>query len=342
MGRHSCSYKQKLRKGLWSPDEDEKLLNHINKYGHGCWSSVPKKAGLQRYGKSCRLRWINYLRPDLKRGAFSQEEENLIIELHAVIGNRWSQIAAQLPGRTDNEIKNFWNSSIKKRLRQRGIDPNSHKPIIAERECGEDKATTTSDKTSDSSKLHIFSPNSITSISSFGEQLQPQFIDQFITSWPLSNSMGFFPFYQSSFPESPNPDLYFNHNSRGGFDTYSELNCNAVSTVHPSVSRSFLSTMDDSESMIDMASDNTLTSSPFGESVSTSNNTRSNGKRSTGIELQSHISILEGNIFSASDLMQDKGAQEADQDFKWSEYLDGAFPISAALQNQTHEPLYGF
>ncbi|KAJ8447150.1 hypothetical protein Cgig2_022879 [Carnegiea gigantea] len=131
MGRHSCCYKQKLRKGLWSPEEDEKLLRHITQYGHGCWSSVPKLAGLQRCGKSCRLRWINYLRPDLKRGAFSQEEENLIIELHAVLGNKWSQIAAQLPGRTDNEIKNLWNSCLKKKLRQRGIDPNTHKPLPA-------------------------------------------------------------------------------------------------------------------------------------------------------------------------------------------------------------------
>lgn len=139
MGRHSCCYKQKLRKGLWSPEEDEKLLRHITQYGHGCWSSVPKLAGLQRCGKSCRLRWINYLRPDLKRGAFSQEEENLIIELHAVLGNKWSQIAAQLPGRTDNEIKNLWNSCLKKKLRQRGIDPNTHKPL-SEVEIEEEKA----------------------------------------------------------------------------------------------------------------------------------------------------------------------------------------------------------
>ncbi|KAF8108007.1 hypothetical protein N665_0115s0022 [Sinapis alba] len=141
MGRHSCCYKQKLRKGLWSPEEDEKLLNHITNHGHGCWSSVPKLAGLQRCGKSCRLRWINYLRPDLKRGAFSPEEENLIVELHAVLGNRWSQIAARLPGRTDNEIKNLWNSSIKKKLRQRGIDPNTHKPIS---EVDKDKPTRSS------------------------------------------------------------------------------------------------------------------------------------------------------------------------------------------------------
>ncbi|KAK7278072.1 hypothetical protein RJT34_23096 [Clitoria ternatea] len=141
MGRHSCCYKQKLRKGLWSPEEDEKLLNYITKHGHGCWSSVPKLAGLQRCGKSCRLRWINYLRPDLKRGAFSQQEENMIIELHAVLGNRWSQIAAQLPGRTDNEIKNLWNSCLKKKLRQKGIDPNTHKPL-SEVENDKDKPST--------------------------------------------------------------------------------------------------------------------------------------------------------------------------------------------------------
>ncbi|RYR23512.1 hypothetical protein Ahy_B03g068723 [Arachis hypogaea] len=84
MGRHSCCLKQKLRKGLWSPEEDEKLFNYISRFGVGCWSSVPKQAGLQRCGKSCRLRWINYLRPDLKRGMFSQQEEDLIITLHEV------------------------------------------------------------------------------------------------------------------------------------------------------------------------------------------------------------------------------------------------------------------
>lgn len=129
MGRHSCCLKQKLRKGLWSPEEDEKLFNYITRFGVGCWSSVPKLAGLQRCGKSCRLRWINYLRPDLKRGMFSQQEEDLIISLHEVLGNRWAQIATQLPGRTDNEIKNFWNSSLKKKLMKQGIDPTTHKPL---------------------------------------------------------------------------------------------------------------------------------------------------------------------------------------------------------------------
>ncbi|KAK9154905.1 hypothetical protein Sjap_002385 [Stephania japonica] len=115
----------KLRKGLWSPEEDDKLMAYMLSNGQGCWSDVARNAGLQRCGKSCRLRWINYLRPDLKRGAFSPQEEELIIHLHSILGNRWSQIAARLPGRTDNEIKNFWNSTIKKRLKNNNNNNSS-------------------------------------------------------------------------------------------------------------------------------------------------------------------------------------------------------------------------
>ncbi|KAJ8556275.1 hypothetical protein K7X08_023033 [Anisodus acutangulus] len=96
MGHHCCS-KQKVKRGLWSPEEDEKLIRHITTHGHGCWSSVTKLAGLQRCGKSCRLRWINYLRPDLRRGSFTEQEERTIIDVHRILGNRWAQIAKHLP-----------------------------------------------------------------------------------------------------------------------------------------------------------------------------------------------------------------------------------------------------
>lgn len=129
MGRQPCCDKVGLKKGPWTAEEDRKLVNFITMHGHGCWREVPKLAGLLRCGKSCRLRWTNYLRPDLKRGLLSESEEKLIIDLHAAIGNRWSRIAAQLPGRTDNEIKNYWNTRIKKKLRQMGIDPVTHKPL---------------------------------------------------------------------------------------------------------------------------------------------------------------------------------------------------------------------
>ncbi|KAI9174258.1 hypothetical protein LWI28_014708 [Acer negundo] len=119
MGHHSCCNQQKVKRGLWSPEEDEKLIRYITTHGYGCWSEVPEKAGLQRCGKSCRLRWINYLRPDIRRGRFTPEEEKLIISLHSVVGNRWAHIASHLPGRTDNEIKNYWNSWIKKKINRK-------------------------------------------------------------------------------------------------------------------------------------------------------------------------------------------------------------------------------
>ncbi|XVF43153.1 hypothetical protein PTKIN_Ptkin02bG0017600 [Pterospermum kingtungense] len=128
MGRSPCCEKVGLKKGPWTPEEDQKLLAYIEEHGHGSWSTLPAKAGLQRCGKSCRLRWINYLRPDIKRGKFSLQEEQTIIQLHALLGNRWAAIAAHLPKRTDNEIKNYWNTHIKKRFTKMGIDPTTHKP----------------------------------------------------------------------------------------------------------------------------------------------------------------------------------------------------------------------
>ncbi|KAG6657896.1 transcription factor MYB102-like [Carya illinoinensis] len=130
MGRTPCCEKNGLKKGPWTPEEDLKLINHIQLHGPGNWRNLPKNAGLQRCGKSCRLRWTNYLRPDIKRGRFSFEEEETIIQLHGILGNKWSSIAARLPGRTDNEIKNYWNTHIRKRMLRMGIDPVTHAPRL--------------------------------------------------------------------------------------------------------------------------------------------------------------------------------------------------------------------
>ncbi|TVU10161.1 hypothetical protein EJB05_43672 [Eragrostis curvula] len=129
MGRQPCCDKLGVKRGPWTAEEDRKLINFILTNGHCCWRAVPKLAGLLRCGKSCRLRWTNYLRPDLKRGLLTDAEEQVVIDLHAKLGNRWSKIAAKLPGRTDNEIKNHWNTHIKKKLIKMGIDPVTHEPL---------------------------------------------------------------------------------------------------------------------------------------------------------------------------------------------------------------------
>ncbi|KAL4346455.1 hypothetical protein GQ457_17G005160 [Hibiscus cannabinus] len=130
MGRTPCCDKNGLKKGPWTPEEDVKLCNYVQIHGAGKWRNLPKNAGLLRCGKSCRLRWTNYLRPDIKRGRFSFEEEETIIQLHSVLGNKWSAIAGRLPGRTDNEIKNYWNTRIRRRLVSNGIDPVTHAPRL--------------------------------------------------------------------------------------------------------------------------------------------------------------------------------------------------------------------
>nr|QDL88447.1 transcription factor MYB120-like isoform X2 [Cymbidium ensifolium] len=116
-GGAAAAPQQLLKKGPWTAAEDAILKEYVRKHGEGNWNALQKKSGLQRCGKSCRLRWVNHFRPNLKKESFSPEEETLIIRLHAQFGNKWAHMAKHLRGRTDNEIKNYWNTRVKQRKR---------------------------------------------------------------------------------------------------------------------------------------------------------------------------------------------------------------------------------
>ncbi|KAM0033546.1 putative transcription factor MYB-HB-like family [Helianthus debilis subsp. tardiflorus] len=126
MGRPPCCDKLGVKKGPWTPEEDIMLVSYVQQHGPGNWRQVPTNTGLRRCSKSCRLRWTNYLRPGIRRGDFTDDEEKMIIQLQALLGNKWAAIASYLPERTDNDIKNYWNTHLKKKLRKLQMGSDEH------------------------------------------------------------------------------------------------------------------------------------------------------------------------------------------------------------------------
>ncbi|CAH1427866.1 unnamed protein product [Lactuca virosa] len=116
-----------LKKGAWSEHEDMLLKDYVEQYGEGKWHLIPLRTGLNRCRKSCRLRWLNYLRPNIKRGDFTEDEVDLMLRLHKLLGNRWSLIAGRIPGRTANDVKNYWNTHIQPRSKQQKTEPDADK-----------------------------------------------------------------------------------------------------------------------------------------------------------------------------------------------------------------------
>ncbi|KAK8456736.1 hypothetical protein SEVIR_3G062901v4 [Setaria viridis] len=142
-----------MRKGPWTEEEDAQLVRFVRLFGERRWDFLAKVSGLRRTGKSCRLRWVNYLHPGLRRGRITADEERLIVQLHAQWGTRWSRIARSLPGRTDNEIKNFWRTRTRKKA-------------LEERRHGGDKTATAASPLSSSVTTASCCPGSPTTPSS--------------------------------------------------------------------------------------------------------------------------------------------------------------------------------
>ncbi|OIV95950.1 hypothetical protein TanjilG_27054 [Lupinus angustifolius] len=233
-----------LRRGPWTLDEDLALINYIANHGEGRWNSLARSAGLKRTGKSCRLRWLNYLRPDVRRGNITLEEQLLILELHARWGNRWSKIAQYLPGRTDNEIKNYWRTRVQKHAKQLKCDVNSKQfkdamrylwmPRLMERIQAAATATAAT-TTTDSSTLSI-TPNVMTTNNNNNNFEVHSGGNMMLSPTIMNNNFGCSQIKQSYTPENSSTgtssDSFGTHVSDLTHDYYSVPNLDYYQQAH--------------------------------------------------------------------------------------------------------------